>query len=56
MRREHRRLLALARELHMSEGVWAMLCILESVHGLACAERAAREWPRVAQGSAEAGR
>lgn len=45
MRREHKRLLALARELQMSELVWRMLCILENFHGLAYAEKVAREWP-----------
>jgi hypothetical protein len=41
----HKRLLRIAQERDMDTVVWRMLCILESIHGLEYAERAAREWP-----------
>ena len=50
MRREHRRLLRLARERGLSEAEWVLLCFLERVHGPAYAEKAAREWPRTEAG------
>lgn len=44
MKREHRGLRKFAQQLDMSEGLWIMLCILENIHGLKYAERAARKW------------
>jgi hypothetical protein len=46
LKREHRALRVLARKLKMSEGLGVMLCILENIHGLAYAQKAARDWVR----------
>ena len=45
MRRTHKRLLAEVRKRGLSGAVWAMLVVLERVHGMAYALRAVRRWP-----------
>ena len=45
MRRTHKRLLAEVRKRGLSGAVWAMLVILERIHGMEYALRAVRRWP-----------
>jgi hypothetical protein len=47
MRRKHRRLLAEVRRRGLSGAVWAMLVVLERIHGMEYALQTVRKWPEL---------